>query len=827
MNYTEFLKSKVVVAESCGFEVKASAINKKCKPHQKDIVRWAVNGGRRAVFASFGLGKTVMALETAHIISKKVPKPFLIGLPLGVRLEFIDDAKMLGYNIQYVKDNDEMLSLYNKDNRIFMSNYERIREGKFNAEDLSGFWGDEFSVIRSLDTITTNYLFENFSKVPYRFLGTATPSPNEYTEILNYAHFLGIMDRGQALTRFFQRDSQKAGNLTLYPHKEQEFWLWVSSWAVFITKPSDLGYPDTGYDLPEMQVIPHCIHVKERSISIDRQSGNVQMFRDAAGSLSEASKEKRESQSQRIDYALNILNKDKKSHYIIWHHLESEREEIQQKLPEAKSVYGKLDMEIREEILMGFRKGKYKYLSTKPEIAGQGGNYQYFCNKAVFVGISYKFEEFIQAIHRLYRFLQKNKVEVHIIYTDAEQKIYKALMAKWSRHNKMVAEMRNIIKKYGLNNAKITADLHRTLGVERTEVKTDFFHCIHNDNVLEMQNFKDNSIDMHLTSIPFGDQYEYCESYHDMGHNAGDVEFFKHMDYLTPELLRTLKPGRIAAIHVKDRIQYSYQNGVGFTSLKDFAGITREHFEKHGFYLMGKITITTDVVTENNQTYRLTWTEQCKDGTKMGCGLPEYILLFRKPPTDMSNGYADEPVIKSKDEYTLGRWQIDAHSYWRSNGNRLLDLAQLGKLWKKFNKETVYDYEFHIELTNKLRDSGKLPTRYMAVPPHSNNPYVWDDVSRMKTLNTDQTNKKKEKHICPLQFDIVDRLITRFTNEGEIVFDPFGGLMTVPYRCIPLKRYGVATELNKQYYLDGLSYCKAAEAKRDVPNLFDLIANIK
>jgi len=391
----------------------------------------------------------------------------------------------------------------------------------------------------------------------------------------------------------------------------------------------------------------------------------------------------------------------------------------------------------------------------------------------------------------------------------------------------MVAEMRNIIKKYGLNNTKIMADLHRTLGVERTELKTDFFHCIHNDNVLEMQNFKDNSIDMHLTSIPFGDQYEYCESYHDMGHNAGDVEFFKHMDYLTPELLRTLKPGRIAAIHVKDRIQYSYQNGVGFTSLKDFSGITREHFEKHGFYLMGKITITTDVVTENNQTYRLTWTEQCKDGTKMGCGLPEYILLFRKPPTDMSNGYADEPVMKAKDDYTLGRWQIDAHSYWRSNGNKLLDLAQLGKLWKKFNRETVYDYEFHIELTNKLRDSGKLPTRYMAVPPHSNNEYVWDDVSRMKTLNTDQTNKKKEKHICPLQFDIVDRLITRFTNEGEIVFDPFGGLMTVPYRCIPLKRYGVATELNKQYYLDGLSYCKAAEAKKDVPTLFDLIANIK
>jgi hypothetical protein len=473
MNYTDFLNSKVVVAESTGFEIKPGKLNKILKPHQKDIVRWAVSGGRRAVFASFGLGKTVMALETAHIIAGKSDKPFLIGLPLGVRLEFIDDAKMLGYNIQYVKDNEEMLRLYNKDNRIFISNYERIREGKFDPECLCGFWGDEFSVIRSLDTITTNYLFDNFSKVPFRFLGTATPSPNEYTEILNYAHFLGIMDRGQALTRFFQRDSQKAGNLTLYEHKEQEFWLWVSSWAVFITKPSDLGYSDEGYDMPELEIIPHQLHIKNRVQKADRD-GSIKMFADAAGSLSAAAREKRESLTQRIDYSLDLIKKDKKSHYIIWHHLEAEREEIQQKLPEVKSVYGKLDMEIREEILMGFRKGKYKYLSTKPEIAGQGGNYQYFCNKAVFVGIDYKFEDFIQAIHRLYRFMQKNKVTVHIIYTDAEQKIYKALMAKWSRHNRMVSEMRKIIKKYGLNNTKIKADMRRTIGVQRAEHKQIF-----------------------------------------------------------------------------------------------------------------------------------------------------------------------------------------------------------------------------------------------------------------------------------------------------------------------------------------------------------------
>ena len=137
-----------------------------------------------------------------------------------------------------------------------------------------------------------------------------------------------------------------------------------------------------------------------------------------------------------------------------------------------------------------------------------------------------------------------------------------------------------------------------------------------------------NSTDMILTSIPFGDHYEYSDNYNDFGHNHGNEEFFKQMDFLTPNLLRTLKPGKVAAIHVKDRIRYSYQNGTSFTTIDDFSGKTVAHFQKHGFYLIGKITVTTDVVRENNQTYRLGWTEQCKDATKMGVGLPEYIFAI-------------------------------------------------------------------------------------------------------------------------------------------------------------------------------------------------------
>src|SRR5687767_6925355 len=195
-----------------------------------------------------------------------------------------------------------------------------------------------------------------------------------------------------------------------------------------------------------------------------------------------------------------------------------------------------------------------------------------------------------------------------------------------------------------------------------------------------MQLTPDNSVDLILTSIPFSSQYEYTPSYNDFGHSESNAEFFKQMDFLTPELLRVLQPGRIAAIHVKDRIVPGGMTGLGFQTVYPFHCKCIEHYTSHGFAYIGMKTIVTDVVRENNQTYRLGWTEQCKDGSKMGVGMPEYLLLFRKPPSDTSNSYADDPVVKQKklwdkkiDEwinpngYSRARWQIDAHGFMRSS----------------------------------------------------------------------------------------------------------------------------------------------------------------
>jgi DNA modification methylase len=402
---------------------------------------------------------------------------------------------------------------------------------------------------------------------------------------------------------------------------------------------------------------------------------------------------------------------------------------------------------------------------------------------------------------------------------------------KWREDDELREKMSEIIREHGLSSTGLEQGLARTIGCERRVETGRSFEVVNNDSVEEYRSLESDRFGLIVTSIPFGNHYEYSASYNDFGHNTDNEAFFRQMDFLTPELLRTLKPGRVAAIHVKDRIRFGNVTGYGMPSVDPFHADCIAHYRRHGFVYFGMITVVTDVVRENNQTYRLSWTEQCKDGTKMGVGSPEYVLLFRKLPTDTSRGYADERVTKSKDEYTLGRWQLDAHAFWRSSGDRLLTADELasygpdviGRLFKRFSLENVYDYEQHVKLAEALDDRGALPRTFMCLQPASHHPDVWDDVTRMRTLNGQQSQRGLTNHICPLQFDIVDRLITRYTNRGEEVSDPFGGLFTVPYRAISLGRRGHGVELNPEYFRDGLAYVRAAEQEAEMPTLFDVI----
>lgn len=876
--YREFLKNKTNLPQDLGVPIEASDIHPWLKPHQRAAVEWAVRGGRRALFESFGLGKTVQQLEILRLILKSLAQQravsiigmrALIVAPLGVRQEFTRDARKIDIDLKFIRSIEEA-----DQPGIYLTNYETVRDGKLDPIQFIAASLDEASILRGFGgTKTFREFMRLFETVPYRFVATATPDPNEYIELLAYAAFLGIMDVSGAKTRFFKRDSVHADKLTLHPHKEKEFWLWVASWALFLYRPSDLAFDDTGYALPELEIIKHEVAV-DHSTAHDEKDGQGRMFREASHGVSDAAREKRDTMPERIAKMTEIISGEPEKHFLIWHDLEAERHAIEKAVPDCVTIYGALrgkpgGNEEIEESLTGFGDGRIQYLAGKPDMIGSGCNLQYHCSDEIFVGIGFKFNSFIQAVHRCYRFLQKNTVRLHLIYAESERLILENLMAKWERHRRQSARMSEIIREYGLSQAAMRSVLSRQMGCERAEIKTETCRVINNDTIEEIHADSEtampsNSVDLILTSIPFSTQYEYSPSYNDFGHTDSNEHFFEQMDFLTPQLFRVLKPGRDCLIHVKDRIVPGGITGLGFQTVYPFHCRTIDHFVKHGFGYMGMKTIVTDVVRENNQTYRLGWTEQCKDGTKMGYGMPEYLLLFRKPPTDTTNSYADEPVIKEKpmcidsetgeisaydknnrnqsiiptsegkDEserrgYSRGRWQLDAHGFERSSGNRLLTADELigiahHAIYKKFrhySKTEVYDYEHHVAIAEALEARKILPVKFMLLPPQSWHPDVWTDITRMRTLNGAQSAKGKEGHLCPMQFDIANRVIRQNSQEGETILDPFGGLGTVAFCAVPLKRKCISVELNPAYHHDAVAYIEGAEQKANMPTLFD------
>ena len=859
--YDEFLRAKIKLASAADDASASVDPSPILKPHQAACVRWLVAGGRRALFASFGLGKTLMQLDAVRAVLAMHGGRGLIVIPLGVRQEFMRDARLLGLEPKFIRRIEDA-----GETGIYLTNYETVRDGKLDPRLFTVASLDEASCLRGFGgTKTFREFMRLFDGVRFKFVATATPSPNDTIELLAYAAFLEVMDVGEAKTRFFKRNSEKADTLTLHPHKEEEFWLWVASWGLFVQKPSDLGFSDDGYDLPPLRVVYHEVKTELLAKDADR-GGQYMLLRDAAIGVQQAAREKRDTLPQRIEAMCSVLAAAPDDHFLIWHDLNSERDAIAAAVPEAVTVSGDDEPEDREARIIGFSDGDFRILSTKPVLAGSGCNFQRHCHKAIFLGIGFKFNDFVQAIHRVQRFLQPREVEIHIIYAESEREILRTLLRKWEQHKAMVARMTEIIRKFGLSAAAMAKALERSLGCERIEVSADRYRLVNNDCVKECAAMPADSVGLIVTSIPFSTQYEYSPSYNDFGHTDDDAHFWAQMDYLIPELLRVLQPGRLAAVHVKDRIIPGGINGLGFQTQSTFHMDCAFRFKAHGFAYMGMKTITTDVVRENNQTYRLGWTEQCKDGSKMGFGVPEYLLLFRKPQTDRTRSYADRPVVKGKkwyvdpkpsaapdepaytlavdhsgedaggywlnpDGYSRARWQLDAHGYTRSSGNRLLapeellplEASDVFKKWRAFNLATVYDFEHHVRIAEAFEEKGQLPSGFMLMPPHSPHPDVWTDVARMLSTNTLASAKGKEMHLCPLQWDIVDRAIMQWSNEGDVVFDPFGGLMTVPMRAVKHKRVGWGVELNPTYFLDGCKYVEAAAREMDVPSLFDAL----
>lgn len=876
LDYLDFIRAKAVRAPELGLPVASGAVNPLLHRHQPVLVKWMVEGGRRALFANFGLGKTMIQLEVLRLITDEAGGIGLIVIPLTVVTEFKRDAAKLGIDVLFVRTTAEIeAALAGGFSGLFLTNYESVREGKIDTSILTAVSLDEASCLRGMGgTKTFREFMTLFPRVRYRFVATATPSPNEYVELLAYAAFLGVMDIAQAKTRFFRRNSEKADELTLHPHKEDEFWLWVNSWAAFVQRPSDLGFSDEGYELPPLDARWHEVASDHSAAGLEGRQ-HLLLKKDAIG-IVEASREKRDSIGARVAKMMELRAEDPGAHRLLWHDLEDERRAIEAAVPNAVSIYGSQDLDTRERAIIAFSDGEVGELAAKPVLAGSGCNFQRHCAWAIFLGVGFKFNDFIQAVHRIQRFLQTRPVRIDLIHTEAERAVRAELERKWRDHDRMCARMSELIRRYGLGLKSAVAAFERTIEtgvaeeveysaealpfVGEPDVFTPSWQVWRDDAVLRTAKLPSDSAGLVVTSIPFSTQYEYTPCYNDLGHSSGLDEFFDQMGYLTPELLRILQPGRRLAVHVKDRVVESGRTGLGFRTVEPFHARCIDHYRSHGFAYLGMITIVTDVVRENAGTYRLGWSEQCKDSSGMGVGLPEYLLLFRKAPSDRSNGYADVPVAKAKPKvrlqesgeevpwddalirsraarpaegsgYSRARWQTDAAGYWRSSGDRTLTAEDLvGLPWKKLYRlfrgwsyGNVYDHEGHVALMEAVESRWSLPPDFALMPVQSWHPEVWTDVARMRGANTEQSHRAREQHLCPLPYDIVDRAILNWSNPGDLVFDPFGGLMTVPLRAVRHGRRGAAVELNPGYFADGVRLLREQDAGRATAGLFDLI----
>ncbi|WP_216363511.1 DNA methyltransferase [Subtercola boreus] len=840
MTYDEFLRDKVAFDRKFGFDITDDEINPILLPHQRAIVKWAVRGGRRAIFAKFGLGKSIMQLETLRIILDKVGGRALIVAPLGVRGEFIRDGRnLLDVDVTFVRRTDQV-----DGPGIYITNYESVRDGKLDVGLFGAVSLDEASVLRSFGSETYQRFLQLFENTPFRFVATATPSPNRHKELIHYAGYLGIMDTGAALTRFFKRDPSKAGNLQLHPHKKDEFWLWLNTWACFVARPSDLGFSDEGYDLPDLDVQWHRLDADIASDAVDRD-GQGLMFRGGAMSAVEAAREKRRTMDLRLVDMMRIVREHREAtagtpdQIIIWCHLNDEQDAIERALKAEglsfSSVHGSLSDDEAERRLDQWRDRETYALIGKPVMLGQGMNLQQ-SNTAVFVGVNHKFNETIQAVHRIQRFGQKRACTVHLIYAETESDVRETLEAKWTEHNVLADTMSTVIRCFGLNPDAISAELTRAMGVERVVHTGNGWTIALNDSVVEARDhLAEGSVGLIVTSIPFGNHYEYSPNYADMGHTDDNAHFWWGNDYITPSLLRALKPGRILAVHVKDRQLFGSVTGKGVYTVSPFHAEAIAHYTGHGFDYFGMITVTTDVVRENNQTYRLGFSKMLKDHSSMGVGSPEYVLLFHKPQTDRSVGWADERIVKQMADYSLGRWQIDAEGAWRTGGNRLLsgdELAALSpearsRLFTVQSTANRYDYDEHVRLAEALLETHSLPSTFASLVPGSWRPDVWHDINRLDTLNSEQRRRDVENHICPFPLDIPRRLIEEWSNPGELVYDPFGGIGSTVLCAVEAGRQAYSSELNPASVADSLVYLRRHDNRQSIPSLFDLIDEVE
>lgn len=460
--YLQFLKNKVAKAPATGFDP-LSPPHPSLFGHQRDICQWLARGGRRACFANFGLGKTRMQLQTANWVVEKTGGKYLIVAPLGVRGEFTNsDGPALGLDVRYVRTDAESEA---EPCKIQITNYDRVRDGQINVAKFSGAGLDEGDALRSFGSLTFQSFLKMFTTVKYKYVFTATPSPNRFKELIHYSAWLSVLDSGDALTRFFQRDSQKAGNLTLMPHQEEHFYYWLSTWAVFLLMPSDLGYSNEGYEMPPFEMHWHRLEEDYKQSWANTDSwGQFQLLPTSSAGLQKAATCKRNSIELRANKVIELLDSLRQSdgsmsdQAIVWCDLNFEQDVIEKMLKNRKitftSLRGSQGIDERETMIEDWKSKKTTVFLSKSQMYGAGANLQQ-CATMIYCGINYKARDFMQAIHRIVRYGQKKVCHIHAVYLESEDKIKDTLEFKMRNHNDLQKRMSDMVRENHLANISL------------------------------------------------------------------------------------------------------------------------------------------------------------------------------------------------------------------------------------------------------------------------------------------------------------------------------------------------------------------------------------
>ena len=635
-DYDIFLEKKQKTHIKSGFDISTDLLNTGLFEFQKFIVKRALHCGKYAIFADCGLGKTFMQIEWARLVSEHTDKPVLILAPLAVSGQTISEGDKFG--IPVMKYYPEMNTMESTPNGIYITNYEQL--ANVNIDDFSGIVLDESSILKNFEGQIKKDILEAFANTPYKLACTATPSPNDPMELGNHSEFLDVMSRNEMLAMYFVHDGGETAKWRLKGHSIKSFYQFVGQWSIMLNKPSDIGFDDSGYDLPGLNLIEKQIKTAKRD--------NGKLFNDTVISATNFNQELRLTKVERLDQVADIVNNSTEN-FIIWIKQNEEGEMLRKLIPEAIEVKGSDSPEYKEKMLLGFGKDEFRVLITKTKIAQFGMNYQN-CHNQVFASLDFSFEGLYQAMRRSYRFGQNFPVNIYLITTDTMQNVKDAIDEKQIQFKIMQDEMSKAV------NVNMSGQNMTVNNYDEKEVKNDWFHIKRGDCVKLIKDVPDESIGLSVFSPPFAELYTYSDHIEDMGNSSDYMEFLEQFRYLVKELYRVMQQGRNVAVHCMD---LPIQKGKhGFIGLRDFSGLLLRAFEDHGFIYHSRITIWKDPVVEMQRTKALGLLHKQvkKDSTMSRVGIPDYVMIFRK------DGDRSNPVTNTHIPVDL--WQKIASPVW-------------------------------------------------------------------------------------------------------------------------------------------------------------------